>query len=179
MTHELLSAGFGGQGVLLLGQLIAYAGLKEEKNVSWLPSYGPEMRGGTANCSVVVSTEEVGSPVVTSPDILVVMNRPSFEKYVDSVVPGGKMFVNSSLIDLKTDRTDIDVYYIPANQIADELGNLRVANMVMLGAVLEQTKIVSPETAIECLKASWGERRAHLIPINQEAMKKGAEASNK
>ena len=179
MTHELLSAGFGGQGVLLLGQLIAYAGLKEEKNVSWLPSYGPEMRGGTANCSVVVSTEEVGSPVVTSPDILVVMNRPSFEKYVDSVVPGGKMFVNSSLIDLKTDRTDIDVYYMPANQIADELGNLRVANMVMLGAVLEQTKIVSPETAIECLKASWGERRAHLIPINQEAMKKGAEASNK
>ncbi|MBR3295846.1 MAG: 2-oxoacid:acceptor oxidoreductase family protein [Clostridia bacterium] len=179
MTHELLSAGFGGQGVLLLGQLIAYAGLKEEKNVSWLPSYGPEMRGGTANCSVVVSTEEVGSPVVTSPDILVVMNRPSFEKYVDSVVPGGKMFVNSSLIDLKTDRTDIDVYYIPANQIADELGNLRVANMVMLGAVLEQTKIVSPETAIECLRASWGERRAHLIPINQEAMKKGAEASNK
>ena len=179
MTHELLSAGFGGQGVLLLGQLIAYAGLKEEKNVSWLPSYGPEMRGGTANCSVVVSTEEVGSPVVTSPDILVVMNRPSFERYVDSVVPGGKMFVNSSLIDLKTDRTDIDVYYIPANQIADELGNLRVANMVMLGAVLEQTKIVSPETAIECLKASWGERRAHLIPINQEAMKKGAEASNK
>ena len=179
MTHELLSAGFGGQGVLLLGQLIAYAGLKEEKNVSWLPSYGPEMRGGTANCSVVVSTEEVGSPVVTSPDILVVMNRPSFEKYVDSVVPGGKMFVNSSLIDLKTDMTDIDVYYIPATQIADELGNLRVANMVMLGAVLEQTKIVSPETAIECLKASWGERRAHLIPINQEAMKKGAEASNK
>ena len=179
MTHELLSAGFGGQGVLLLGQLIAYAGLKEEKNVSWLPSYGPEMRGGTANCSVVVSTEEVGSPVVTSPDILVVMNRPSFEKYVDSVVPGGKMFVNSSLIDLKTDRTDRDVYYIPANQIADELGNLRVANMVMLGAVLEQTKIVSPETAIECLRASWGERRAHLIPINQEAMKKGAEASNK
>ena len=179
MTHESLSAGFGGQGVLLLGQHIAYAGLKEEKNVSWLPSYGPEMRGGTANCSVVVSTEEVGSPLVTSPDILVVMNRPSFEKYVDSVVPGGKMFVNSSLIDLKTDRTDIDVYYIPANQIADELGNLRVANMVMLGAVLEQTKIVSPETAIECLKASWGERRAHLIPINQEAMKKGAEASNK
>ncbi len=179
MIHELLSAGFGGQGVLLLGQLIAYAGLKEEKNVSWLPSYGPEMRGGTANCSVVVSTEEVGSPVVTKPDILVVMNRPSFEKYVDTVVPGGKMFVNSSLIDLKTDRTDIDVYYIPAKQIADELGNLRVANMVMLGAVIEQTGIVKRETAIECLKASWGEKRAHLIPINDEAMKKGAEASNR
>jgi 2-oxoglutarate ferredoxin oxidoreductase subunit gamma len=179
MIHELLSAGFGGQGVLLLGQLIAYAGLKEGKNVSWLPSYGPEMRGGTANCSVVVSTEEVGSPVVTKPDILVVMNRPSFEKYVDTVVPGGKMFVNSSLIDLKTDRTDIDVYYIPANQIADELGNLRVANMVMLGAVIEQTGIVKRETAIECLKASWGEKRAHLIPINDEAMKKGAEASNR
>ncbi len=179
MIHELLSAGFGGQGVLLLGQLIAYAGLKEGRNVSWLPSYGPEMRGGTANCSVVVSSDEVGSPVVTKPDILVVMNRPSFEKYVDSVVPGGKLFVNSSLIDLKTDRTDIDVFYIPANQIADELGNLRVANMVMLGAVMEQTGIVQRETAIECLKASWGEKRAHLIPINEEAMKKGAEASRK
>lgn len=176
MLQQIISAGFGGQGVLLLGQLIAYAGLKEGNHVSWLPSYGPEMRGGTANCCVVVSDEEVGSPVVTEADIVVVMNRPSFEKYENSVVPGGKLFVNSSLIDLKTERTDIEVYYVPANALADELGNGRVANMVMLGAVLKKTGIVSPKTAIECLAASFGERKAHLIPVNEQALEKGAEA---
>ncbi len=176
MLHQIISAGFGGQGVLLLGQLIAYAGLKEGKNVSWLPSYGPEMRGGTANCCVVVSDDEVGSPVVTEADVVVVMNRPSFEKYEKSVVPGGKLFVNSSLIDLKTTRTDIEVYYVPVNNIADELGNGRVANMVMLGAVLEKTHMISPKTAIECLAASFGERKAHLIPVNEQALEKGAQA---
>ena len=176
MTHQIISAGFGGQGVLLLGQLLAYAGLQEGKNVSWLPSYGPEMRGGTANCCVVVSEEEVGSPVVTEADVVIVMNRPSFEKYEASVAPGGKLFVNSSLIDLKTDRTDIETYYVPVNAIADEIGNGRVANMVMLGAVLEKTHIVSPDTALSCLRASFGERKAHLLPVNAEALQKGAEA---
>ena len=176
MTHQIISAGFGGQGVLLLGQLLAYAGLQEGKNVSWLPSYGPEMRGGTANCCVVVSEEEVGSPVVTEADVVIVMNRPSFEKYEASVAPGGKLFVNSSLIDLKTDRADIVTYYVPVNAIADEIGNGRVANMVMLGAVLEKTHIVSPDTALSCLRASFGERKAHLIPVNAEALQKGAEA---
>lgn len=174
MLSEIISAGFGGQGVLLLGQLIAYAGLSEGKNVSWLPSYGPEMRGGTASCSVVVSTEEVGSPVVTSGDIVVVMNRPSLEKYEQNVAPGGKLFINSSLIDVKPTRTDIDVYYVPVNEIADKLGNAKVANIVMLGAVLEVTKIVTPESALNCLKASFGERKAHLIPINDKALKEGA-----
>ena len=176
MLHQIISAGFGGQGVLLLGQLIAYYGLQEGKNVSWLPSYGPEMRGGTANCSVVVSDEEVGSPVVTEADVVVVMNRPSFEKYEGNVAPGGKLFVNSSLIDLKTERTDIEVYYVPVNAIAEELGNGRVANMVMLGAVLEKTGIVSPKTAIACLTASFGAKKAHLIPVNEQALAKGAEA---
>ena len=176
MTHQIISAGFGGQGVLLLGQLLAYAGLQEGKNVSWLPSYGPEMRGGTANCCVVVSEEEVGCPVVTEADVVIVMNRPSFEKYEASVAPGGKLFVNSSLIDLKTDRADIETYYVPVNAIADEIGNGRVANMVMLGAVLEKTHIVSPDTALSCLRASFGERKAHLIPVNAEALQKGAEA---
>ncbi|MBR3563683.1 MAG: 2-oxoacid:acceptor oxidoreductase family protein [Clostridia bacterium] len=176
MLTQIISAGFGGQGVLLLGQLIAYAGLKEGYDVSWLPSYGPEMRGGTANCSVVVSDEEVGSPVVTQADIVVVMNRPSFEKYEKNVAKGGKLFVNSSLIDLKSTRDDIEVYYVPVNKLADDLGNGRVANMVMLGAVLEKTHVVSPETAIDCLRASFGERKANLIPINERALEAGAEA---
>ena len=176
MGKEIICAGFGGQGVLLLGQLLAYAGLQEGKNVSWLPSYGPEMRGGTANCCVVVSEEEVGSPVVTEADVVIVMNRPSFEKYEASVAPGGKLFVNSSLIDLKTDRADIETYSVPVNAIADEIGNGRVANMVMLGAVLEKTHIVSPDTVLSCLRASFGERKAHLIPVNAEALQKGAEA---
>ena len=176
MLTQIISAGFGGQGVLLLGQLIVYAGLKEGYDVSWLPSYGPEMRGGTANCSVVVSDEEVGSPVVTQADIVVVMNRPSFEKYEKNVAKGGKLFVNSSLIDLKSTRDDIEVYYVPVNKLADDLGNGRVANMVMLGAVLEKTHVVSPVTAIDCLRASFGERKANLIPINERALEAGAEA---
>lgn len=176
MEHRLVSAGFGGQGVLLLGQLVAYSGLSEGKNVSWLPSYGPEMRGGTANCGVVVSDEQVGSPVVVQPDSLVVMNRPSLEKFEDTVAPGGKIFVNSSLIDTKIKRTDVDVYYVPASEIANDLGNTRVANMVMLGALLEATGVVSPKTAIGCLADSFGERKANLIPVNEQALEEGAKA---
>ena len=175
MLHQIISAGFGGQGVLLLGQLIAYAGMNEDKYVSWLPSYGPEMRGGTANCNVIVSDEEIGSPVVTQADTVVVMNRPSLEKFEGNVAPGGKLFINSSLIPEKSTRSDIDVYYIPANEIADELGNGRVANIVMLGAVLAATGIVKPETCISCLAASFGEKKAHLIPVNEKAIAAGKE----
>lgn len=175
MMHQMISAGFGGQGVLLLGQLLAYAGMDEGKNVSWLPSYGPEMRGGTANCCVIVSDEEIGSPVVTEADAVVVMNRPSLSKYEGSVAPGGKLFINSSLISDKSTRDDIDVYYIPANEIADELGNSRVANIVMLGAYLKVLDVVKPETLIKCLEKTLGEKKAHLIPMNEEAMKRGAE----
>jgi 2-oxoglutarate ferredoxin oxidoreductase subunit gamma len=174
MLHQMISAGFGGQGVLLLGQLIAYSGMNEGKNVSWMPSYGPEMRGGTANCSVIVSDEEIGSPVVTDADAVVVMNRPSLEKYEANVAPGGKLFINSSLIDIKATRDDIDIYYIPANEIADELGNARVANIVMLGAYLKQTGVVQPDTLIACLSETLGEKKAHLIPLNEQAMQKGA-----
>ena len=174
MMHQMISAGFGGQGVLLLGQLLAYAGMEEGKNVSWLPSYGPEMRGGTANCCVIVSDEEIGAPVVVEADCVVAMNRPSLEKYEANVAPGGKLFINSSLIHIKATRTDIDVYYIPANEIADELGNSRVANIVMLGAYLKCTGVVKPETLIRCLEATLGKKKAHLIPMNEEAMKRGA-----
>lgn len=176
MLHQLISAGFGGQGVLLLGQLIAYAGMNEGKNVSWLPSYGPEMRGGTANCCVIVSDEEIGAPVVTLGDGVITMNRPSLDKYEKNVALGGKLFINSSLIDKKAERTDIEVFYVPANEIAAELGNERVANIVMLGAYLKKTGVVSPETCIKCLAESFGEKKAHLIPLNEKAIMRGAES---
>lgn len=174
MTHEIISAGFGGQGVLLLGQLVAYAGMHEGKNVSWLPSYGPEMRGGTANCCVIVSDEEIGAPVVVEADSVIVMNRPSLDKFEGAVVPGGKLFINSSLIDKKAERTDIDVFYVPANDIAGELGNDRVANMVMLGAFLQIAGVVNPDSCMKQLAVSFGEKKAHLIPLNQQALERGA-----
>ena len=122
MTEQVIMAGFGGQGMLLAGQILAYAGLDEGKNVSWLPSYGPEMRGGTANCCVIVSDEEIGSPVVAEADTVIVMNRPSLDKYESAVKTGGLLIINSSLIDQKSTREDIDVVYVPANELAEELG---------------------------------------------------------
>lgn len=174
MLNEFVFAGFGGQGVLLMGQLVAYAGMHEGKNVSWLPSYGPEMRGGTANCSVVVSDEEVGCPIVTEPDCAIVMNKPSMDLFEKTVKKGGNLFVNSSLIDQKCKRTDINVYYVPANGIADELGNGKAANMVMLGAVLQVTQSVTPGGVIEALKEKMGEKKIHLIPLNEKALEQGA-----
>jgi 2-oxoglutarate ferredoxin oxidoreductase subunit gamma len=174
MLHEIICAGFGGQGVLLMGQLLAYAGLNEGKNVSWLPSYGPEMRGGTANCNVVISDEMVGSPIATEPDIVVVMNRPSLDMYEKVVKKGGKLFINSSLIDKKCERTDIEVHYIPTNEIADKLGNLKVVNMVMLGAIVESSGIVTRAEVLEALKHILGEKKLHLIELNERAMIEGA-----
>lgn len=175
MEERIIIAGFGGQGVMALGQLLTYSGMIEDRKVSWLPSYGPEMRGGTANCNVIVSSEEVGSPVVVEATSSIMMNRPSLDKFEDAMVPGGKLFINSSLIDRKTTRDDIDAYYIPANEIANELGNPRVANMVMLGAFLEATKAVKVESILdEAFTAVFGENRAHLKPINKEALEKGA-----
>ena len=143
MEERIIIAGFGGQGVMALGQLLTYSGMIEDRKVSWLPSYGPEMRGGTANCNVIVSSDKVGSPVVVEATSSIMMNRPSLDKFEESMVAGGKLFINSSLIDRKTKRDDLDAYYIPANDIANELGNPRVANMVMLGAFLEATKAVT------------------------------------
>jgi 2-oxoglutarate ferredoxin oxidoreductase subunit gamma len=176
MLHEMIFAGFGGQGVLSMGQLLTYAGMMEEKNVSWLPSYGPEMRGGTANCNVIVSDEEIGSPVVTSASAVVVMNRPSLDKFEEFVAPGGKLFINSSLIDKKAERTDIEVYYVPATGIATDMGNVRVANIVMLGAVLKETGVCEPDNVIESLAKVLGPGKEHLIPLNREAIQKGADS---
>lgn len=175
MLEQNIFAGFGGQGVLLMGQLLAYAGMLENKEVSWLPSYGPEMRGGTANCAVVISDQPVASPVVTKATSVIAMNRPSLDKFEDCVQEGGMLFINSSIIDKKSERKDIEVYYVPCNELAEELGNPRVANMVMLGAYIAKTKCVDIENVLQALLYKLGEKKAHLIPLNREALLKGAE----
>ncbi|MGD8400638.1 MAG: 2-oxoacid:acceptor oxidoreductase family protein [Bacillota bacterium] len=173
---EAIFAGFGGQGVMLMGQLIAYSGMYEGKNVSWVPSYGPEMRGGTANCSVVVSEEAVGSPVFTEPSVLVVMNRPSLEKFEASLKPGGLLFYNSSLIDIKPKRADVTVIAVPANDLAAKLGNSRVANMVVMGAIIKKTGIINVDTAMRVLTAKvLTGKKEKLIPVNRAALDKGME----
>ena len=155
MKTEMICAGFGGQGMLSLGQVVAYAGMYDGKSVSWLPSYGPEMRGGTANCSVVVSDDEVANPMITRPDIVVAMNKPSVAKFVDTIVPGGYIFVNSSLIDTKVERTDINVVYVDTFKIAHDGGNPKGTNVVMLGAIVEKTGIISKDNARKALAYSF------------------------
>lgn len=175
MTDKIICAGFGGQGLMSLGMLVTYAGMLEGKEVSWCPSYGAEMRGGTANCSVVVSDKPVGSPVVTNDaTVVVAMNLPSLLKFQDSLVPGGKLFINSSLIEVKPSRTDIEVFYVPANDIANDLGNLKIANMVMLGAMLEKQAIVAPQSILDAFPKVFGENKAKFVPMNKEAIEKGA-----
>jgi 2-oxoglutarate ferredoxin oxidoreductase subunit gamma len=177
MDERLIIAGFGGQGVMAMGQLLTYSGMIENKNVLWLPSYGPEMRGGTANCNVTISTEAVGSPVVVEATAAIVLNLPSLDKFESDVEPGGRLFINSSLIERKSVREDIEVYYIPANDIANELGNARIANMVMLGAYLEVAKTVSTESIIKAFGKVFGESKAHLLQINMKALERGAAAA--
>lgn len=175
MLEEMLLAGFGGQGIMSMGQLLAYGGMLEGKHVAWIPSYGPEMRGGTANCGVTISDKPISSPLVSEPSICVVMNRPSLDKFEPTIKKGGMLFINSSLVDRKAVREDINVYYIDANGIANEVGNPRVANMVVMGALLELTKAVQPESIIESLKKVLPPQRHNLIPVNQEALKRGKE----
>ena len=177
MSEQVILAGFGGQGMLLAGQLLAYAGLAENKNVSWLPSYGPEMRGGTANCSVIVSDDEVGSPIVTEADTVIVMNRPSLDKYESYVRKGGLLIINSTLIDKKATRNDIEVLYVPANDLAEQAGSVKAANMVVLGTYLEKTHVVSDRSVIAALEKIMGEKKAKLIPLNEKALELGAECA--
>ena len=172
-TTQILIAGFGGQGVLFAGKFLAYKGLVQDKNVSWLPSYGPEMRGGTANCSVIISDTPVGSPIITDPDVLVAMNLPSLQKFVDSVVPGGKILVDSTLIDAKVERTDVEVYYIPATQMAKEAGFSTLANMILAGKVLKVTEGVTFEGNKETLESFIPAKKAGLIDINCKALQMG------
>ena len=175
MTHQIIMAGFGGQGVMSMGKILAEAGLKEGKNVSWLPSYGPEMRGGTANCSVIISEEPVGAPAVTEATAAIVMNRPSLDKFEKDVIPGGNLFINSSLIDKKAERTDINVYYVPANEIANDMGSGKIANMVMLGAYLKVTNAAKEDTIMEYISEVFSGKKASVVPMNKEALKRGAD----
>ena len=173
MTHQILIAGFGGQGVLFAGKFLAYKGMVEDLNISWLPSYGPEMRGGTANCSVVLSDMPVGSPIITAPDVLVAMNLPSLQKFVDTVVPGGKIFVDSTLIDAKVERTDVEVYYIPATQMAKDAGFATLANMILMGKVIKETQAVRFDNNLETLQSFIPAKKAKLIDINCQALQAG------
>ena len=173
MTTQILIAGFGGQGVLFAGKFLAYKGMLEDKQVSWLPSYGPEMRGGTANCSIIISDEPVGSPIVSSPDALIVMNLPSFDKYENAVVPGGKVFVDSTLISRKAQRTDIDAYYIPATKMAADAGIPTLANMIILDKMIKETGAISFENMVDVMKKIFSAKRAELIDINIKALEAG------
>ena len=173
MTHQILIAGLGGQGVLFAGKFLAYKGMVEDKNISWLPSYGPEMRGGTANCSVVLSDMPVGSPIITTPDVLVAMNLPSLQKFVDAVVPGGKIFIDSTLIETQVERTDVEVFYIPATQMAKDAGFSTLANMILMGKVIKETGAVRFDNNLETLKSFIPAKKEKLIDINCQALQAG------
>lgn len=173
--NTIIVAGSGGQGALRVGQMIAYAAINEGNEATWLPSYGAEMRGGTANCSVVLSTERVGSPVFARPSELIVLNLPSLLKFQDDVQPGGTIFVNSSVIEDKVARQDVTAYYVPCSEIAEKVGNPKASNMVMLGAYVAATKVVKPETVVEIIKEMFTGAKAKFVPANIAAFQGGME----
>jgi 2-oxoglutarate ferredoxin oxidoreductase subunit gamma len=174
MIEEIIIAGSGGQGVLSMGQLLAYSGMYDNKQVSWIPSYGIEMRGGTANCSVIISDERISSPIIAEPTTLIALNRLSLEKFQKNVVSNGLILMNSSLIDVKPSRNDVRSLDIPIDQISmDNYGNSRVANMILLGAFLEITHIVSIDSVVGALKKVLPEHRQNLIPLNKQAIELG------
>lgn len=173
MTHQILIAGFGGQGVLFAGKFIAYKGLLEGRQLSWLPSYGPEMRGGTANCSIILSDTPVGSPIVTTPDILMVMNLPSLDKYENAAVPGAKIFVDSTLINRKVERDDVTAFYIPATKMAQDAGIPTLANMIIVGKMIRETGMISFDDVEEALKKVVSAKHADLLGVNLKAIETG------
>ena len=170
MKQKMFFAGSGGQGTLAIGQMIAKAAMEEGKEVTWLPSYGPEMRGGTANCTVVVSDKPISCPLINEADLLVVMNLPSLLKFEKMVVPGGLLVINSSLVSQESTRDDIRVLKIPANEKAVELGNDKAANMIVLGAILKETQVVKPETIYEQMEKMFTGRKAKFLPLNRAAV---------
>ena len=177
-TTQYLIAGFGGQGILFAGKFLAYKGLTDEKNVSWLPSYGPEMRGGTANCNVIISESPVGSPIITDPDVLIAMNTPSLQKYVNTVVPGGQIYVDSSLIDVKVERDDVEVFYIPATQMAKDEGITTLANMIIVGHLLENNPELSFDGAESVVEKLVPPKKAALKELNMKALDLGRDYKN-
>ena len=174
-TTQYLFAGFGGQGILFSGKFLAYKGLKEDKQVSWLPSYGPEMRGGTASCSVIISDTPVGSPIVSKPDVLVAMNLPSLDKYEDAVVPGGTIFVDSTLIERKVKRSDVKVHYIPATGLANENDMPALANMIIVGKVMAEKGEFNQEGINAALAKVISARHADMLDLNLKALNLGKE----
>ncbi len=177
MKKDFIFAGFGGQGMLLIGKFLAMACMLDGKHVSWLPSYGPEMRGGTANCSVIVSDNEVGSPMVDKADAIVAMNLPSLIKFEDRVKPGGVLIVNSSIIDRKVERDDITVVYCDANAIADSVSNPKGANVAILGALMAKMNVVDNEKMFEAIRLELGERKMKFLEGNKAAFLAGMEAA--
>lgn len=177
MTKEFIFAGFGGQGMLLIGKFLAMACMLDGKHVSWLPSYGPEMRGGTANCSVIVSDDDVASPMVGKADAVVAMNLPSLDKFENSVRPGGVLVINSSLIERKSTRDDITVVYCDAMKIAEDIGNPKGANVAILGALMEKMPVVSVDKMMEAIKIELGERKLKFLEGNKTALLAGMESA--
>jgi 2-oxoglutarate ferredoxin oxidoreductase subunit gamma len=174
MQTEVIFAGFGGQGVLFSGQILAFAGMDAGKEVTWMPSYGPEMRGGTANCTVIVSDEEIGSPTVRNPSAVVAMNLPSLDKYEPILLPNGVLVINASLVNREIQREDLNALSIPANEIAEKIGSKRLTNMVMLGALLEKLPFLPLAAIAAALEDHLPERHRHLLPANIEALHQGA-----
>lgn len=174
-TTQILIAGFGGQGILFAGKFLAYKGLTEDLQVSWLPSYGPEMRGGTANCNVIISEEPVGSPIITEPDVLVAMNLPSLNRYESTVKAGGIIFVDSTLIDRKIERDDVTVHYIPATKLASDNQMPTLANMIIMGKILKELNEFNEETVLAALKKVVSAKRADMLETNLKALQIGAE----
>ncbi|MDR1940082.1 MAG: 2-oxoacid:acceptor oxidoreductase family protein [Clostridiales bacterium] len=178
MTENIIIAGFGGQGVLSLGQFLAYAAMYENKEATWLPSYGPEMRGGTANCSLVISDKPIASPVIETPDTLIALNKPSLDKFIDNVKTGGAVIVNSSIIKDKIERDDIKVIYLPANDVAAAAGSVKTANVVVLGAYIAATKLFSKESVRATIEKIF-KKKSNVIPMNLAAFELGYAAIDK
>jgi 2-oxoglutarate ferredoxin oxidoreductase subunit gamma len=174
MQEEIIVSGFGGQGALFAGQLLAYAGMEEGKQVTWIPSYGPEMRGGTAHCTVIISDEEIGSPLVRNPSAAIVLNNPSMDKYQLLVKKGGVLVVNRSLVSLPASRNDIRIVDIMANDIALGLGDARMANVVCLGALVEATGVLPLAAIDRALQGHLAERHRRLLDANRQALQRGA-----
>jgi 2-oxoglutarate ferredoxin oxidoreductase subunit gamma len=177
MQKEIIISGFGGQGVLFAGQVLAYAAMDAGKQVTWIPSYGPEMRGGTANCTVVIADQEIGSPLVKNPPLAIALNLPSFDKYEALMRVGGTLVVNQSMVNRDAKRTDINVIFVPANEIAEEIGDKRLTNMVTVGALSAVLSEVTLEGVEAALKGHLPARHQRLLPMNYEALRRGHEAA--
>ena len=175
MKKEFIFAGFGGQGMLLIGKFLAMSCMLDGKHVSWLPSYGPEMRGGTANCSVIVNDEPVASPLVDMADVVIAMNQPSLDKFECKVKPGGLLVINSSIVERKAERDDIEVVYCDSTRIADEVGNPKGANVAILGAMLAKAPVTSDDSMSQAILLELGEKKAKFLPGNMKALQAGKE----